>query len=180
MFDWKILGATFAALLVVSTLFLGGFGIPDFFSDILEKISQWLGSSPFGGIQGKTIPVKIRIQPTQFVLSPAKPINITLDSFEMENFQGEMEIYFQNSTLIFTQEKLRIESNLQNFIIPEVQIQKLWLQTSFQVSAQGSNITSDNGTLEVWNFKGVLSLENKTIYFSGNVTKIKGEEWEIS
>ena len=46
MFDWKILAASFAALLVVSSVLVGGFG----FTDILGTLSDWMGESPLSGL----------------------------------------------------------------------------------------------------------------------------------
>ncbi len=48
MLDWKIMGAAFAALLIVSAVVVGGtggFGV----TDIFDRLMDWLKSSPYGG-----------------------------------------------------------------------------------------------------------------------------------
>jgi len=182
MFDWKILGATFAALIVVSTLFVGGFGIKDFFSQIFEKISEWLGSSPFSGFQHtKSTHVHFTLYPENFVFSPDSPINITLSTMKINNFKGKINTHFKNNTLLFSEDQtdLKIETEIQNFVAPEVSLKELVFKGKFIVTSTGSNITAENETISVYNFLGVVSLQNKSIVFSGNVTKIKGRDWEI-
>lgn len=178
MLDWKILGATFAALLVVSTLFIGGFGIEDFFSDIFEKLSEWLGTSPFG-TTSRTTYVEFILYPKELSFTVEKPVNITLDSFKVENFLGDVSISFINDTISLQSNSLVINTHTQNLIIHTLQLKNLKALCKFQVFGPSSNITSENGSIEIYNFLGTLSLSNHTLYFSGNTTRIKGEDWEI-
>jgi hypothetical protein len=185
MLEWKILAAAFSALLVVSMVLVGNSGIKDTFGGIVGKLTDWLGGTPISlpGGTGKpgTNQVSITLYPKNFTLKPETKLNLTLGESYFENFNGDVSFDFQAGK-IYLQEKgssLLVSSKLQNFTIPDLRLSKLSLkEMKFMVHAQ-TDITSENGTMEIQGFQGVFSLGNSSIILSGNVTKITGEGWTV-
>ena len=89
MLDWKILAASMVALLVISSLFIGGGGVRDSLSSILDKISEYLGTSPFSGFLTSDNNVEaVGDKPVSLLLSPD---TLTLNSLELENTRFHIE-----------------------------------------------------------------------------------------
>ena len=185
MLDWRILAASFAALLVVSTVLIGNFGIRDFLSDIIGKISEWLGSSPFGGFfsqpPAKASEVIITLYPSNFTIKPDTYINITSDNTSLNNFKGELDINFKTGRIVLSETDSRLVINLP---LSRTEITGLGfsdLKTGnlrFAVASSESNMTTSNGSMEIYNFFGECLIEDG-IQLRGNVSKIKGSNWEI-
>jgi hypothetical protein len=183
MLEWKILAAAFSALLVVSMVLVGNSGIKDMFGGIVGKITDWLGGNPIslpGGKPGSN-PVTITLYPKNFTLKPEAKLNFSLGESSFENFNGEVSVDFSTGK-ISLQEKgssFSVSSTIQPFAIQDLKISRLQLkEMKFTVMSQ-SNITSENGTLDIQNFQGVFSIGNSTVSFQGNVTKITGEGWSV-
>lgn len=187
MLDWKILAASFVALLVVSSVLLGGFGIGEFFSDLINKIGEWLGSSPFGGFfstpTAKTKEIDIVLYPANLSLKPDSSINVSTDMITLTNFKGEISTDFENETLIFKESdsSLIVEIPLERITIPDLQIKKMSFENvRFDMKP---NITGENGSIEIYDFLGKGIIAVGSVEFQGNVSKmtvkIGDMEWEV-
>jgi len=185
MLDWKILAAAFAALLIASTVLVGssgGFGI----TDIFDRIVDWLKSSPFGGFFQAPIAsvheVDIILHPKTYALKTSSNINITTDSIELVDFNGNIEVDFQTETLVFkeTNTPLNIKMPLKNITIHEIRIDKILLEdTDFLVSSNQLDTSGENGTIEIYDFFGELGFNPDSVELHGNVSMVKGNNKEI-
>ncbi len=183
MLEWKILAAAFSALLVVSMVIVGNSGIKDAFGGIVGKLTDWLGGTPIsipGGKSG-TSQVSITLYPKNFTLKPESKLNLTLGESYFENFNGDVSFDFQAGRISLQEKSTSfvVFSPIQNFTIPDLRISKLSLkEMKFLVHAQ-TDITNENGTLDIQNFQGSFSVANSSIILSGNVTKITGDGWTV-
>lgn len=187
MLDWKILAASFVALLVVSSVLLGGFGIGEFFSDLMNKIGEWLGSSPFGGFfstpTAGTKEIDIVLYPANLSLKPDSSINVSTDAVTLTNFKGEINADFEDEVLIFRESgsSLTVETPLKRITIPDLQIKRLSFENiRFAVKP---NITGENGSIEIYDFLGRGTITVGTVEFQGNISrmtvKMGDMEWEV-
>jgi len=180
MLDWKILAASFAALLFVSSMLIGGLGITDFFSTIVNKISEWFGSSPFGNVfsspaKATNENVDITLYTSVFTLKPDSNINISTDEITLTEFNGEVEADFQSNTLTFKHSNtpLTISTALQETHIINLKLDKLLVENiQLQIKSEKWNITSSNASIEIYDFYGTASITNKSIILKGNVSRL--------
>jgi len=187
MLDWKIAAAAVVALLVVSTVLLGGFGIGEFFSDIINKIGEWLGSSPFGGFFATpTTPTKeinIVLYPANLSLKPESDINVSVNTVTLRDFRGEIDINFNADIITFKElgSALTIEVPLEKVTIPNLRIKNMKFENmKFDIKP---SITSENGSMEIHGFLGNTTVNEDNIEFLGNISKmivtIGNMSWEI-
>ena len=179
MLDWKIVGASFAALIVISTVMLGNFGIGDFFSDLFDRTGNRLGGSPFGGFfstpTARNMEVNVTLFPDDFVLIPDSAINLTIEPINLEDFQGEIRVYFSNQTLILKEKNspLTINTDLRDIEIENLVLNKLLLEDeAFEIEP---NITTSNGTIDMTGFLGTAFIHTDNIELIGNVSSLKIE-----
>jgi hypothetical protein len=180
MLDWRILAASFAALLFISSVLVGGLGITDFFSTIANKISEWLGSTPFSNIfssQSKTSSeeVDLTLYTPFFTLKPDSSVNITTEGITLKEFEGEVNIDFQNSGIFFRpiNTQLTIDTVLKEVNISNLRLSKLLVDnTMLRIKSDKWNITSDNGSVEMHGFEGYASVTNSSITLKGNVSRL--------
>ncbi len=186
MFDWKIIAAVFIALLVVSYVIIGVPGIRDFFGGIASGVGKALESSPFGGLFSsggvKKIYAEITLYPDTFSLKPELPVNITLGDTVLQDFRGEISMDLANDTISMKQEgsSLVISPRLDLVVIEGLKISRLDLE-NMKANVKSGDIDTDveNGTLEILDFLGEGKITEEYIMLSGNVTKVKGNGWEI-
>jgi hypothetical protein len=181
MLDWKILAASFAALLVVSSVLVGGFG----FQDILEKVNEWMGDSPLSGLM--TAPAagsrqaSVTFYPDSFELSLddasftagdarfkafTGKLVANLTSDEIELIQGDTDF---RATLPLT------TASLEDISIPKISLEK----TSFSVSSRSLETSGQGVPLEVLNFHGDVTITGDHVLLDGNVTSVTGNGKEI-
>ena len=179
MLDWKIVGASFAALIVISTVMLGNFGIGDFFSDLFGKTGDLLGGSPFGGFfsnpTARNMEVDVTLFPDNFVLIPDSKINLTIDSINLEEFQGEIRVYFSTQTLVLKEANspLIVNTPLQEIKIENIVLNKLLLENeAFEIKP---NISTSNGTMDMTGFLGTAFIHEDNIELIGNVSSLRIE-----
>ena len=184
MLEWKILAAAFSALLVISMVLVGNTGLKDSFGGIVGRLTDWLGGTPISipGGSGKpgTNAVSITLYPKNFTLTPESKLNLTLGDSHFENFNGLVTFDFQSGK-ISLQEKsgFSVSSLLKDFTVPDLKLSRLQISgMKFTVRTQ-TDISSENGTMDIQGFSGSLSLGNSSIILSGNVTKITGEGWSV-
>ncbi len=185
MIDWKILAASFAALLVVSSVLVGDFGIRDFFSGLVEKITELLGGSPFGAF---SIPgaghaeIDLNLYPENITFQPDGPVNITSESITIENFQGSVTTGAAQESAVFEESRgFRITMQLNNNItIHGLSIGKLSVpNVKFELTSNQSRIDSESGLIELYNFAGDAVIQRNHIALKGNVSRARGDTWEI-
>ena len=181
MLDWKILAASFAALLVVSSVLVGGFG----FGDILEKLREWLGESPLGGFvstPSKTpVQVAVIIFPRSFEFS-LQDSSFTSGDTDFQGFTGTIQANLTSDLLTFSPSDtaLSITMPLSNTSIGGVSIGKLSLDgVDFSVISNALDTSGENASLEVYDFSGRLTVNRELVRLDGNVTSVKGNGKEI-
>jgi hypothetical protein len=185
MLEWKILAAAFAALLVISIVLVGNTGLKDIFGDIVGRITDWMGNKPFtlpGENTAGDHGVSVTFYPDNFTLTPEARINFTLSENEFENFNGEISVDFANNRITLKEKgsSFSVSSPVQPLTIQELKISSLALEgMRFTVKSAQSDITNDNGTIEIKGFLGTFSVGNSSISLEGNVTKITGDGWSI-
>ena len=185
MAEWKILAASFATLLVISTLLVGDFGIRDAFSGIVDKINNWLSGSPFGGMieipEGTAVKVDMFLNPKNFTFEPNN-LNITANSVDFSGFSGKLDIDYSESKITMTQTGtgMKIETPINEIIVEGIVIPKITLaDTKFSVMTEQSNISTQNDSVEINGFSGTAIINAQGIELLGNVSSIKGNGWEI-
>jgi len=185
MFDWKIIAAVFIALIVVSYIVIGVPGIRDFFGGIASTVGDALESSPFGGLFSssgvKKTPVELTLRPESFSLKPELPVNVSLgDGTVLNDFKGELVLV--NGTMQLKQEgsSLVISPKLNLIEIEGVKLSRLELEgMEVEVKSEEIDTKVDGGSLEVLDFIGSGRISKEGIVLSGNVTRIRGNGWEI-
>ena len=191
MLDWRIAGASFAALIVVSSVFIGGssFGIGDFFSDIMEQIGGWMKDSPFGGFFSTPVTSTTRVSMTLFSdtleFSPSNEANITtISGANITGFSGTVTADLPGETVLLTEPgtPLRISLPLDRLEFAELEMASLLLEnTGFLIDP---NMTTDNGTVEITGFLGTGTLTTKGLKIEGNVSRLRtiigGMTWELT
>jgi len=186
--DWKIMAASFAALVIVSSVLLGGFGLGDFFSDIINTIGGLLGSSPFGGATSASsgLAASIVFFPSEFSLETDHPLNISTASVNLEMFDGEIYVDYSNELISFRPEstELSIDLTLQEIVIDDIELSKISVEDmSFEIFNEESGKTSGEGNVEISDFSGRFTIGMNRIEFDGNVSSISvktGDSvWEL-
>lgn len=186
MLEWKILAAAFSALLVISMLLVGNTGMSDMFGGIVAKLTGWLGGNPVSvpGIPGssKGTNVSITLYPRNFTLNPGTKLNLTMGESYFESFDGTVSFDFQSGRISLKDKSspFTVSSPLQSFSIANLSIPRLALkEMKFAVHGQ-SDISNENGSLDIQGFSGSFSVTNSSIVLAGNVTKITGDGWTVS
>lgn len=187
MIDWKILAASFAALLVVSSLLVGDFGIRDFFSGIVERIGELLGTSPFGGMfstpSAGHAEIDLDIYTETLILQPALPVNITSGGVTIEGFEGAISVSAAEESAVFEEKaaNTRITFRLnQSVLVQGLSMGSLVISNArFELTSNQSRIDSDNATIELYNFAGSGTIYRTRINLRGNVSRARGDSWEI-
>jgi len=183
MLDWKILAASFAALLVLSSVLLGAFGIGDFLAGAAEKARELLGGAPFSGLfTGRGSPeqqITLTLFPENFTLVPDSAVAITIGDIQLNDFAGEIGIHFDSNKLILEEKEssLSISLPITETEIEQVSLASLKLENA--VFDVGPTISTDNGTFELTHFSGTVTVTEKNVEFFGNVSSIKIKIGEI-
>jgi hypothetical protein len=187
MLDWKIIAAGVVALLFISSIFIGEFGVRDFLSDIVGKIGEWLGGSPFSGVfstpKAKESNIKIQLFPQDFALSPNEEYDVIVGDMNLSSFQGDMNIFFNTSKieLIQATSEFKVTFPLENVEVHGVNLKTLALEeTKFTIEP---NITTDSGNLDMSDFLGSAIVNDDSIIFEGKASRllvtIGNLSWEL-
>ncbi len=197
MLDWRILGASFAALIVISAVFLGGpaggetstseGGIGGLLSGIIEKISSWFSGSPFGGFleqpEARSSTVQVILYPDEFSLKPESSVDLSAGGTEVTGFSGTMGADFLNHTMTLSEEgsSLKVTLPMESIVLDGMRITSLSLAgMRFEIVP---NMTTDNGTLEMGNFLGRMEFKPDRIEMFGNVSMLRARigtmRWEL-
>lgn len=189
MLDWKILAASVAALLVASTMLVGtssaqnlGFDLNDFF----KGIEDWLRSSPLGGLfqapVASVYPVDIILETDHYEFRTGSDTNLTIDSINIINFNGDIISDFLEKTIVFSQSgtELDISMPLQNLSIDNIGIDKVFLEnTRFVVTYNQLDTKGENASIEITDFSGQIIFRPSFVEMHGNVSMVRGNNKDI-
>jgi hypothetical protein len=181
MLDWKILAASFAALLVVSSVLVGGFG----FADILDSIRDWMGGSPFGGFISPTARATRQASIvifTEYFELPVSGVSFSSGGTDFDGFTGTLRANLSSGTasLSPSDTEFRVTLPLDEISIDGVDIGRLTLEDiDFHVISNDLDISGENASLEVYDFLGRLSINDELVRLDGNVTSVKGNGKDI-
>ncbi|MFH1364874.1 MAG: hypothetical protein ABIH52_04455 [Candidatus Aenigmatarchaeota archaeon] len=175
MLDWKILAASFAALLVVSSTLMGGFGIGDTFSGFTDKISQWLGGSSASLSTTGTQEVEIKIKPNILIIPIEIPSSVEISPVIFKNFKGNVIADYENKILTFTgPEEMEATSILQKTIIKETGFNKIILEDiEVEIIHDDWSEKTDKSKVEVIGFTGDITITEDGITLKGTVSNIE-------
>ncbi len=182
MIDWKIIAASFASLLVVSSVLVGGAG-SGILSDVMNKINEWLGTSPFTGFlsSSKTSEksVEIFIKGEGLDLSPSSPVNISIDGVGVRNFRGEIGCR-ESGCRFVSDYGTEIVVDAENVSVDGFEVENAVFEgIDFNVESSGMNTIGKNGTLEVFGFRGRATFSQDSVILKGNVSLVKGNHKDL-
>ena len=183
MLDWKILAASIVALLFISSVFVGGFGLREFFSGVLDKTGEYLGSSPFDGIIPGEVSdgekdVSVLLKPDSISLTPKSKATILTGDTVYNNYKGEIIISFINNTVNLNPSDVSISFPLDEMEIQSLEIDSLIIkEIPFEIEP---DITTDSGNMDMKGFKGTALVTEKGLKLTGNVTRLVVEIGELN
>lgn len=179
MFDWKIIAAAFVALLFVASMLAGNLGVKEFFSGAVGKVGDWLGSSPLGGFfsssSKSTEGIDIVLFPESISLSPDSGFNMSMGSTKMNGLSGILELDFRSETAKFQEKNspLSFSLPLKESVLTGLSFSKLVVENVGITVLSGSwNITTSNGTVELYDFTGRGIVSGDGLELIGNVSKL--------
>ena len=176
MFDWKILAASFAALLVVSSVLVGGFG----FTEVLDTLKDWLGEAPFEGFAiSPAMPSKhaiVTFYPETFSLAMESSA-FSIGNARFTDFSGDLVANFTSDTLELCQKdtEFRVAMALTEATLEDISLTHILLDdTEFHVTSNSLETSGQNASLEVSDFFGQVTIMDDRIVLAGNFSSIKG------
>lgn len=176
MFDWKILAASFAALLVVSSVLVGGFG----FGDVLDTLKDWLGDVPFEGFVSSPLSspkqASVEFSPEFFEL-PVDGASFSMGSASFTDFSGTLSANLTSDTLDLspTDSDFKVTLAITEATIEDVSLGHLLLEdTEFQIISNSLETSGQNASLEISDFTGHLTIRTDSILLDGNFSSVKG------
>jgi hypothetical protein len=176
MFDWKILAASFAALLVVSSVLVGGFG----FGDVLDTLRDWLGDVPFEGLVSSPLSssrqASVEFYPDSFELS-LEGASFSMGSASFADFSGTLSANLTGDTLELSpaDSDFRATLAITETTIEGVSLASLLLEdTEFHVKSNSLETSGQNASLEVSGFSGDVTITGGSVLLDGNFSSVKG------
>lgn len=185
MFEWKILAAILAVLIVSSSALVSNTGIKDLFMNSTGDIGNWV-KSPFGSLFStpeKTENfVKIIITTDTVPIEINSPANITSATGDISNFMGRITFNLKDNMSVLAPADSDIHMNLalKNTKISDVYIDHLALgHIGYVVVSESSNITGNDESIEITGFRGIVSVTDSAVELDGNVSAVKNGKWSI-
>lgn len=185
MFEWKILAAIFAVLIVLSSALVSSTGIKDFFLDATGNLGDWMRGSPLGSLfstpQLGVNQVVIKLMAENITLNMEMPVNISAGTSSISNFKGAVSLNFRenSSTFLPAGSDIRLDTELGKTEIKDVKISKLILKNiDFVVTSEKTNITASDDNIEIYDFSGDITVTDHVL-LTGNVSRVKNEQWSI-
>jgi len=175
MLDWRILSASFIALLFISFTLVGGLNIRELVGNVINKISNLIGT-PLGNPQPQeegNLEIQMTIYPKQFTL-PVADVDIATSSAEFSNFKGDIKVDIENKkiTLVQSGTDLVINLPIQKATIGELKLSRLVIENiEMSVKTGKWDIKSVNGSVELTGFSGKGIINEDSIEFTGTVSK---------
>jgi hypothetical protein len=185
LFEWKILAAIFAVLIVASSALVSNTGLKDMFLNSTGSLGDWMHGSPFSSLfatpEKITSGVVIVLDAEELELGFGDPVNITAGESSVLNFRGVLELNLQeNKTKLVPEDsELVLDLRLEEMQISDVKISSLVLENiDFVVRSEKTNITATDDRIEIHDFCGDVKVTD-VVELSGNVSKVKDEKWSI-
>ncbi len=185
LFEWKILAALFAILIVTSSALVSNSGVKDMFLNSTGSLGDWMDGAPFGSLfttpEKTTTEVVIKLQARSIELEMSSPVNITANSSSIKNFKGMLGVNLARNTtsLSYAESDFELDLNLRDVLITDVRITSLVLDDmNFVVSSDKTNISATNDKLEIYDFYGDIRISD-VVELSGNVSRVKSGAWTI-
>lgn len=185
--DWKIVGASVVAVLLISGLFLSNTEVGGFVSSIVDRLRDWLGRSPFEGLFSapptESKEVSVRLSAPEISMKPESPVNITSQSAQFLNFQGRLVVDFVkgNLELEASVSPFKADIKLDEYVIAGLYFPSMVFE-NIQFDIQ-SHMKSENGSVEVTDFVGSAKILFDSVLLEGKASQLKvrtGElEWEL-
>ncbi len=185
LFEWKILAAIFAVLIVASSALISNTGIKDMFLNSTGNLGDWLKGSPFNSFfatpEKGSSRVVIVLSADHLELGLETPVNITAGESSVTNFKGTVDIDLEeNRTKLLPEgSDMVLNLKLDETVIREVSIPSLIFdEMDFVVQSEKTNITATNDKIEIYDFYGDITITD-VIELTGNVSKVNDEKWSI-
>ncbi|MBI4173932.1 MAG: hypothetical protein HY519_04395 [Candidatus Aenigmarchaeota archaeon] len=186
MTDWRIVGASAVAVVVISGIFATTLGVSDGISGLLEKVGGFVGKQSSGlfsqpGKHAITIDVRAYADSAEF--KPLSHINATFDTGTFANFNGILKADMVARKVVF-KDAAGAESafNLGTVAIDSIRVASINLdRAKFIIDGQ---VRADNGNLSLKDFSGKLTITRDGFQFAGTVSSLKAsfdnKTWNLS
>ena len=177
LFEWKLLAAVFAILIVASSALVSNSGVKDIFLNSTGSIGDMF-NIPFGSLFSTptktTSFVTIRIFTGSMNLVLDNPTNITTPDSSIDNFRGSILFDFENNRtyLMPADSDLRMNLRMEDYSISGVSIQELVMDDV------GYVVKSEMERIEIHDFLGTFSIDNGVV-LEGNVSSVRDGHWSI-
>ncbi len=185
LFEWKILAAIFAVLIVASSALVSNSGIKDMFLNSTGNLGDWMEDLPFGNMfstpEKSMNAVVITLSAENIALEMVDPVNITAGDSSVLNFRGALTLNLvDNKTLLVPSDSdIVMDLRLEGSEIKNVRLTTLIIEDiDFVVSSDKTNISASNDKIEIYDFYGDIRITD-VVELSGNVSKVKDDKWSI-
>jgi hypothetical protein len=185
VFEWKILAAIFAVLIVASSALVSNSGIKDMFLNSTGSLGDWMEGSPFDSLfqtpEKTTNAVVISLVNENIELEVTEPVNITMGKSSIMNFRGMLNVLFESN---MTELKPSDSDLVMNIKLEETEIKNIKIpifileDTDFTVSSEKTDITASDDKIEIYDFHGDIRITD-AFELTGNVSKVKDDKWSI-
>jgi hypothetical protein len=186
LFEWKILAAILAVLIVASSALISNTGVRDIFLNSTGSLGDWMSGSPFDSLfstpQKDDHMVVIRLSSDTIRLDIETPVNISTGDSSLLNFRGVLSLDFNENSSRFlpAESDLVLDLELEGTEIKNVRMPKLVFEgIDFVVESEKTNISASDDRIEIYDFHGDISITD-AVELSGNVSKVNNEKWSIS
>ncbi|MBL7205962.1 MAG: hypothetical protein ISS36_00005 [Candidatus Aenigmarchaeota archaeon] len=184
MLDWKILAASFVALIFISSFLIGNLGIKDVVGKIIDKVEGMLTGSPLDGFlttpskqDAQTESLELTIYPDNFSLNPNSVTNIKIGEMNLNSFSGDISVDFKENEIVLTQKgtELLIKLPVQKTTIENLEITSISVDGKIRMKTGKWEFNSESGTVEIFGFSGRAEINSESIFFEGNASRVLRE-----
>lgn len=170
MLDWRILAASFVALIVIVVGLAGNLKVPESLADLANPFS-FIGSLP---LAGESEIVTVTFYPEgSYKIEPQGAVNISAEGLVLSDFRGSITADFAGGKVILDEadSSLNLELGMRDVAIDGLRLGKASLAGVRLAVATGNwNYTSANGTVEFTGFLGTGAIGTDSITLNGNAT----------
>lgn len=174
MLDWKILAASVVALVFISSLFLGGFGIVDSITGIFGKLGESVGN-PFTGLtaakDGGGKEISILLSPSEVSFHPDSEVSLHWEQTSIQGFKGDINISLSNNSLSIKSPPLHLVTPLTHLEIDGISLKDYSLSSiPFEIQP---DISTNSGSLHIQGFSGKAVTTERGLLLTGTVAKLR-------
>jgi hypothetical protein len=177
MVSWKIIGASFVAVLILSLLVVGSFGLRNLLLGVVGKAGQSLGDTPLSGLVTSKGEGPQRLEvilfPQNFSFTFTSPVSVSRKDLSLNDFIGEVSVDYHTNELLLKPagSPLVINTTIKRTAIENITISSLEIDnTAFRI---GLSVNTQNGTLEAADFRGSAVIDSDRIVLDGNASSVK-------